>query len=95
MEDVLAYANRKIDLVNMTPQDSLSTSGYALANPGSQYLVYSQTNSFTLTTVVGTYFYEWFNPTTHAIASTGSVTVRTSHKFTAPFRGDSVLWLHK
>lgn len=95
MEDVLVYANRKIDLVNMTPQDSLSTSGYTLANPGSQYVVYSLTNSFTLTTVVGTYFYEWFNPTTHAIAGTGSVTVRTNHKFTAPFRGESVLWLHK
>ena len=92
--DVLAYAN-KIDLINMVPSDFLSTSGFVLANPGSQYLVYSTSNSFTLTTVPGTYTAEWFNPTTHTIASTESLTVGSSHAFTAPFSGQSVLWLHK
>jgi hypothetical protein len=94
MGDIVAYGS-KIDLVNMTPQDSLSTSGFVLANVGSQYLVYSGTNSFKLTTVAGTYSYEWFNPTTHAIAGTGFITVDTSQSFTAPFTGDAVLWLHK
>src|SRR6185437_9714615 len=92
--DVLSYA-KKIDLINMTPRDSLSTSGFVLANPGSQYFVYSSTNSFTLTTVAGTYTAEWFNPTTHTIVSTESITVGSSQAFTAPFSGSSVLWLHK
>lgn len=92
--DVAAYG-KKIDLRTMTPQGSLSTSGFCLAAPGSQYLVFSTSNSFTLRTVAGTYTFEWFNPSTHNAVQTGSVTVRSKEAFTAPFSGDSVLWLHK
>jgi hypothetical protein len=92
IQDVLAYGKR-IDLRNMTPQDSLSTSGYCIANPGSQYLVFSTSNSFTLTVVAGTYTYEWFNPSTHALIQTGSTNVSSSQTFTAPFSGDAVLYL--
>jgi hypothetical protein len=93
--DVRSYSV-KIDLAHMTPQGALSTTGYCLANPGSQYLVFSASSgaSFTLTTVAGTYTYEWFDPATHAVAQTGSVTVAGSHSFTVPFAGDAVLWLH-
>jgi hypothetical protein len=94
MTDIRNYAT-KIDLANMTPQDSLSTTQYCLAKPGSQYLVFSTSNSFTLTTEAGSYTFEWFNPSTHAIVQTGTVTVGSSQNFTAPFSGDSVLWLHK
>jgi hypothetical protein len=94
LTDVRNYAT-KIDLANMTPEGSLSTSGFCLANPGSQYLVFGTSNSFTLTTVAGTYTFEWFNPSTHTIVQTGRVEVASSQTFTAPFGGDSVLWLHK
>jgi hypothetical protein len=95
MTDIRNYAT-KIDLPNMKPQDSLSTTRYCLANPGSQYLVFSTSSSFTLMTAAGSYTFEWFNPSTHAIVQTGTVTVvGTSQNFTAPFSGDSVLWLHK
>jgi hypothetical protein len=94
MTDVRSYAT-KIDLANMTPQHGLSTSGYCLANPGSQYLVLSTSNSFTLTAGTGTYTFEWFNPSTHALIQTGSMNVSSSQTFTAPFSGDAVLWLHK
>jgi hypothetical protein len=93
LKDVRAYAT-KVDLAHMTPQGTLSTTGYCLANPGSQYLVFGTSPTFTLTTVAGTYTYEWFNPTTHAVVQTGSVNVGASHAFTAPFAGDAVLWLH-
>jgi hypothetical protein len=93
--DILNFGNTQIDLVNMTPQDSLASEGFCLANPGSQYLVYSPSGSFTLTTAAGTYTYEWFNPSTHAVISTGSIAVGTSQSFTAPFSGDAVLWLHQ
>ncbi len=92
--DTITYA-KKINLVNMTPQDSLSTSGFCLANPGSQYLVFSTSDSFTLTTEAGTYTYEWFNPATDAVVQTGTVTVGSSQGFTAPFSGAAVLWLHQ
>jgi len=93
--DILNFGNTQINLVNMTPQDALASEGFCLANPGSQYLVYSPSGSFTLTTVAGTYTYEWFNPSTHAVISTGSIAVGTSQSFTAPFSGDAVLWLHQ
>jgi hypothetical protein len=92
--DVVAYA-KKIDLKDMTPQGSLSTSGFCLANPGSQYLVFSTSNTFTLTITQGSYVFEFFNPSTHAVVQTGTVTVESSRLFTAPFTGDSLLWLHK
>jgi hypothetical protein len=91
--DILAYA-QKIDLTDMTPQGPLSTSGYALAYPGLQYLVFSTSNSFTLTIVPGTYTFEWFNPSTHAVVQTGKLTAASSQALTAPFSGPAVLWLH-
>jgi hypothetical protein len=94
MADVESYA-KKIDLKNMTPQGSLSTSGYCIANPGSQYLVFSTSNSFTLTAGAGTFTYEWFNPSTHTLVQAGSMNVGSSQTFTAPFSGGAVLWLHK
>ncbi|PWT86381.1 MAG: hypothetical protein C5B58_01490 [Acidobacteria bacterium] len=94
MTDILTYS-QKVDLIHMTPQDSLSTSGFCLAKRGSQYLVYSETNSFVLTLVPGTYTYEWFNPSTHVLAGAGSMTIGANQRLTAPFSGDSVLWLHK
>ena len=94
MTDIRNYAT-KIDLDSMTPQHALSTSGYCIANPGSQYLVFSTSNSFTLSVVTGTYAYEWFNPSTHTLVQTGSMNVVSNQPFTAPFSGDSVLWLHK
>lgn len=94
MQDVLAYA-KKIDLKRMTPQGSLSTSSYCLANPGAEYLVFGTSNSFTLTTIPGTYSLEWFNPSTHALAEKSTLTVGNSQGFTAPFSGAAVLYLHK
>ncbi len=94
LTDIRNYGT-KIDLANMTPRGSLSTSGFCLANPGSEYLVFSSSNSFTLTTVEGNYTFEWFNPSTHTIVKTGTVTVGSSQTFTASFTGDSALWLHK
>ncbi len=94
LTDLLTYGN-KIDLIKMAPNDSLSTSGFCLANPGSQYLVYSTSGNFTLLTMAGTYVYEWFNPTTHEIVRTGLMSTGTSKFFSAPFSGDAVLWLHR
>jgi hypothetical protein len=96
MMDARTYGS-KIDLARMPPNGALSTTGFCLADPGSQYLVFSPSSgsSFQLTTSAGTYTYEWFNPTTHAVSQTGAVTVGSSYTFTVPFSGDSVLWLHK
>ncbi len=96
LTDVRNYGS-KIDLANMTPQHALSTTGYCLAEPGVQYLIFNPFVGQTITvqTVAGTYTYEWFNPSTHALVLTGTITVGTSANFNASFSGDSVLWIHK
>lgn len=87
---------QKLDLAAVTPQNQLSSTGYCLANPGSEYLVYdaSGAKSFTVTMANGTYAFEWFNPTTGAVADTGAFTTTAgSRPFTAPFEGDAVLYI--
>ncbi len=89
------YANR-MNLVAMTPQAALSSTGFCLANPGVEYLVYQPwPKSFTVQLPAGTYQFEWFNPVTNRVVTTGAVTVSEGRQsFTAPFAQDSVLYLH-
>lgn len=81
----------------MAPRGDLTSTGYALANPGSEYIVYQLlSESFTVNLVAGTYSYEWFNPSSGTAFSTGSITVAEGDtSFVAPFAGDAVLYLKK
>ena len=57
--------SRRMDLINMVPKPDLATSGYCLANPGKEYLVYlpdSLDVTIDLTDFPGTYEVEWFDP---------------------------------
>ena len=59
MGSTLTYANR-MDLVAMTPQPSLSSTGYCLAHTGAEYLVYQPSSgAFSVNLLAGTYQYEW------------------------------------
>jgi hypothetical protein len=96
MGQTLSYASR-LNLASMTPQNNLSSTNYCLADPGKEYIVYQpESNSaFTLRLLAGTYSYEWFNPESGSIASTGDfVTNRGAKSFTPPFDGDSVLYIY-
>ncbi|MDO8522827.1 MAG: glycosyl hydrolase [bacterium] len=86
---------KKMNLAAMTPQGALTSTGYALANVGTEYLIYQpkSNTAFTLNLAVGTYAYEWFNPTTGLIVQTSSVSGGATKSFTAPFSGDAVLYL--
>jgi hypothetical protein len=92
---VLSYAN-KMKLDQMTPQGALSSTGYVLANPGQEYLVY-QPNSgepFTVNLNSGSYNYEWLDPSTGTVVDTGTLTESSGNRtFSAPFAGDAVLYL--
>jgi len=85
-----------MNLVAMTPQPSLSSTHYCLANPGLEYLVYQPfSGAFTVTLVAGNYLYEWLNPSTNSSASSGTMTVSDGNRsFSPPFSGDAVLYLH-
>ena len=95
MGDTRMYADKMADLAAMVPHEELTTTGYALANPGREYLVYQPgSGSFTVTIAAGTYTYEWFNPVTSTITEKGSVTVISGDEdFTPPFGGTAVLYL--
>jgi hypothetical protein len=95
MGSTLTYANR-MNLAAMSPQASLSSTHYCLANPGTEYLVYQPSaGSFTVNLPEGTYQYEWLNPSTNRIALSGAISVSAGNRsFKPPFRGDAVLYLH-
>ena len=74
-----------MDLINMIPADSLSSTGYVLAKVGSEYLVYQPANaSFTVQLPAGTFDYEWINPLTGQNTSSGRLSVTGEQNFTLP-----------
>jgi len=90
------YADR-MNLIAMVPRGDLSSTGYMLADRGSEYIVYQPlAESFTVHLVAGRYSYEWFNPSSGTVAGTGIVTAgEGSRKFTLPFSGDTILYLKR
>jgi hypothetical protein len=95
MGSTMTYANR-MNLVVMTPQGSLSTTGFCLANPGAEYVVYQPASGpFTVKLRAGTYRFEWFNPSANEVGNTGTISVpEGDHSFTPPYDADAVLYLH-
>ena len=97
---ILKYS-RKLDLVHVTPRDNLSSTGYCLENDkGAEYLVYAPAGgSFTVNlSAISTtrkLAVEWFNPSTGAAITAEPVAAgSSSQRFTPPFSGDAVLYLH-
>jgi hypothetical protein len=93
MGQTRTYAYR-MGLAAMTPRGDLTSTAYALANPGVEYLVYQpkSDSSFTVNIASGCYSYEWFDPTSGSVVETGSVS-GGARLFTAPFSGDAVLYI--
>ncbi len=89
-----SYAMR-MDLASVAPRSALSTTGYCLASPGREYLAYQPgSGSFSVDLVSGTYTYEWFNPTTGAVAGSGTVGAPGGPQtFAPPLSGPAVLYL--
>lgn len=86
---------RRINLVAMTPQPNLASSGYCLSEPGKEYLAYAPNGrvDIDLTGTTGTFNVEWLDPHTGAIKAGGSAKGGALRKFVAPFDGDAVLYM--
>ncbi len=95
---IVSYGNR-MNLLAMTPQPTLSSTGYALANASAagEYLVYAPNGgSFTvnLSATPGSLSVEWFNPSNISVTTSGTVPGGSNNvPFTPPFTGDAVLYL--
>ncbi len=91
-----SYAQR-VGLARMTPRSNLSSTGYVLAEPGKEYLVFKPDGgSFTvnLSNYAGTTFVvEWFNVGTGKSIASGTKQGGSNITFTPPFSGHAVLYL--
>ncbi|MGQ9592490.1 MAG: DUF6298 domain-containing protein [Planctomycetota bacterium] len=89
----LAFA-RKIDLASLKPENALASSGYCLANPGREYVVYVPSGgsvSVDLTAAKGELVAGWFDPTRGTYAGSGPIVGGRRLDFAVPFPGDAVL----
>jgi hypothetical protein len=90
------YASR-LDLERAVPSPMLCSTGYCLAEPGHQYLVYQPASgSFQLLVAAGSYHGEWFDPTTGQATDGGMMTLAAGQRSFMPpasFTGDAVLLL--
>jgi hypothetical protein len=87
---------QRMNLGAMTPQPKLASTGYCLAAPGTEYLIYQPKGGedFSVELKAGTYRYEWFDPGKGGCAGSGRVHASEGGKqFKAPFAGDAVLSL--
>jgi len=84
--------SKRIDLVHMIPHGELTSTAFALANPGTEYLAYQPAggSAFTMTLSTGSYNYEWMNTSTGVISATQAVAGGTQ-PFTPPFTAPAVL----
>ncbi len=98
---ILKYS-RRLHLVNLTPDSSLCSTKYCLAQTpsiGAEYLVYAPSGgSFTvdLSAMPNTRMLsvEWFNPATGTTTSQSPIPAGSSSRlFNSPFSGDAVLYL--
>ena len=81
----------------MTPRTSLCFTTYCLVNSGHEYLVYAPGGgSFSVNLESGTYSYEWFNPSSGSVSTTGNYSAFCgNNSFSPPFLGDAVLYLKR
>jgi hypothetical protein len=100
MGDTLRFAER-IRLIDMEPRNDLSSTGYALANPGEEYIFLQPeetAESFSVVLEVGTYDVEWFGVADRKTKKVDELAVKEADKitFTPPFQsGPAVLYLKK
>jgi hypothetical protein len=99
MGDTRRFAER-LNLVAMEPRGELSSTGYALANPGEEYIVLQPSETadpFTVMLEAGTYSAEWYGVGSRETEDAGELRVENpgSTSFTVPFAeaGPAVLYL--
>ena len=97
MGHTLRYA-RRMDLAKMVPQNELASTGYCLANPGTEYLIYQpESGSFTVNLegfVDRVFSLEWFRPETGDTIPGASVDGGSTITLDPPFNGMAILYLN-
>jgi hypothetical protein len=98
MGDTRRFAER-MQLLRMEPRGDISSTGYALANPGEEYLVLQPIEAaepFSVTLDPGTYAVMWFSVEARETVKSGEMTVEdpSAVSFNAPFEPGGPAALH-
>jgi hypothetical protein len=101
LRTALGHARRlaeRVNLAAMPPYNDLASTGYCLADPGQEYLIYQPKSgeTFTVQLKAGTFLYSWLSPTEGPTGRTGRIDVSDGPcQFQPPFKGDAVLYLER
>jgi hypothetical protein len=88
----------RVNLVSLQPRNELASTGYCLAHPGREYLVYQPRKSepFSVELKPGAYLFEWFDPNKGVTAGKGRIEAPGGQQqFKAPSARDAVLHLKR
>jgi hypothetical protein len=86
----------RVNLGAMAPAKDLASTGYCLADPAREYLIYVPKGgkaTVDLSAAKGELTVEWFNPTNEKTVAGDRVPGGARRDFTAPFEGPAVLYL--
>jgi hypothetical protein len=87
---------RRMALAEMAPHAALASTGFCLAHPGTEYLVYLPEGGevrVDLTAASGPFEVEWLQAAEGTIVPGEAMTGGAERRFVAPFGGDAVLYL--
>jgi len=90
--------SRRMDLRKATPRPDLASTGFCLAQPGREYLVYlpeGKSVKVDLSGAAGALKAEWFDPSTGESLPSGQVQGGRAQVLNSPFPQDAVLYLVK
>ena len=93
----LSYAKR-MNLVYAVPIKVLASTGYCIANPGVEYLIYLPDGgdiTVDLSDAKGSLNVEWFNPNNGVVESKEITTGGTKQSLKCPFNSDAVIYIKK
>ena len=85
-----------MDLARMAPHGESASTGFCLADPGREYLVYAPSGGpieVDLTRVSGELAVEWFDPRTGDVVHGSKARGGSRREFAPPFSADAVLYL--
>ena len=97
----LGYTRRfaqRMNLAKTRPAGELASTGYCLAQPGVEYVVYlpeGGSAKVDLSAAKGELAVEWFNPSTGDASPAPAVAGGAERELTSPFAGDAVLYVHR
>ncbi|OPZ20180.1 MAG: hypothetical protein BWZ10_00730 [candidate division BRC1 bacterium ADurb.BinA364] len=100
IREAMGHARRvaeRLDLAAAAPRDDLASTGYCLAKPGSEYLVYlPEGGEAELKLRKGRYTAEWIDPDDGSSAAKEPIDAAAGkHVFQAPMKGHAVLLVQK